>query len=85
MINGYRTLISKEEISDNLIHTIFVSLDESIVYLKVNLSIDDKLGPFQTEKSFKNNIFGLEDMQITISSLDTEEKVKKYFGIGDAK
>ena len=85
MIDGHRTIISKEELTDNLTHTVSISADESMVYLKINLEVEGKKEPFNTEKSFRNNVFGLEDMQITISSLDNEHKVKKYFGIGEIK
>ena len=83
MINGGRTIVSENEITDNLTHVISVSLDESVVYLKVDLRVNDKQGPFNTEKSFRNNVFGIEDMQLTINALNTEQKVKKYFGIGE--
>ena len=83
MLNESRTIISKERIIDNLTHIVSISIDESIVYLKVDLIVKDKPGPFNTEKTFRNNVFGLEDMQITKRSLDSEEKVKKYFGIGE--
>ena len=60
-----------------------ISADGTIVYLKIVLSVSDK--PFSTEKSFRNNIFGLEDMDLTIKSLNDESKVRKYFGIGEEK
>ena len=83
MINAHRTIISSEKITDNLSHILSASSDETILYLKVDLKIEGKGGPFQTEKSFRNNIFGLEDMRNTILSFSTEERVRKYFGIGE--
>ena len=85
MISGNRTTISKNEITDNLTHVVSVYADESMIYLKVDLAIEGKKGPFNTEKSFRNNIFGLEDMQLTISALNTDQKVKKYFGIEETE
>ena len=77
--------VQKNQITNSLTHTVSVSADESMVYLKVDLTAKDKKGPFSTEKSFRNNIFGLEEIDITIKSLDNELKVRRYFGIGEDK
>ena len=72
-----RTIIEDNELTEKLIHKISVSSDERVMYLKV----DYDNGNFTIEKTFRNNFFGLEDMEITIKSLDTEQKVRKYLGI----
>jgi len=69
-----RRITEEVKISNNLKHTLAVSLDESEIYLK----IEYMKGKFSIEKTAKNNIAGLEELEIAKNELDTESKVRLY-------
>ena len=75
----HRTEMDEIEINENLIITTSMSQDESIVYF----NIDYMQGKFTIEKTFKNNYFGIEELEMVMSELDSEEKVRKYLRLGD--
>ena len=77
-MDGYRTVIEKRDISENLFLKISLSSDESMVYLNIGY-LDNK---FTIEKIFKNNTFDLEFLDSEIGKLDSEEKVRKYLNLG---
>ena len=76
-MDGFRTVIEKREISDNLTMKLSLSSNEDMVYL----NIDYRKGKFTIEKVFKNNTFDLEEMDKEISGLDSEEKVRLYLNL----
>ena len=75
----YKTTLEEVRISDNLIHTISISSDESVLYLDV----DYMEGKFRIEKVYKNNTFSLEEMDMKRSMLNSEDKVRKYLNLGE--
>ena len=77
-MKGLRKTLETTDLSDSLSHTIQISNDEETVYLKVKY-----LDRFLIEKMFRNNYFGLEDLKKVQKTLDTEEKVVQYLGLGD--
>jgi len=78
-MEGFRTVIEKKELSDDLFFQISISPDESIVY--VNFDYMD--GKFTIEKVFKNNTFDLEEMSKQIGRLDTVVKIRRYLNLGE--
>lgn len=77
-MNGYKKIIEKYDITDNLKHIVSISTDEEKLFLNVEYD-----GRYTVEKMFKNNSLGLMDLQMTREKLNNEEKVLKYFGLGD--
>jgi hypothetical protein len=77
-MKGYKRIIEKDEISDMLNHMISISTDQERIFLNVEYD-----GRFTIEKMFKNNSLGLMDLHLTREKLDSEEKVLKYFNIGE--
>ena len=78
-MNGFRTTLEMNELSENLSHKVQISSNEDTIYLVVKYMGDR----FLIEKMFKNNFFGLEDLRKMQEKLDTEEKVIQYLGLGD--
>jgi len=72
-----KKLIKEENVTDNLTITTSMTYDEQRIFLQV----DFMKGKYTLEKSFRNNYLGLEDYDIEYSNLNTEEKVKNYFGL----
>lgn len=77
-MSGYKRKIEEHKISDNLMHIISISTDEEKLFLNVEYRKN-----FKIEKNFKNNSIGLMDLQMIRESLNDEEKVSKYLGIGE--
>lgn len=75
-----RTVIKETKITDNLKHTIFISNDEELIFLKVNYMGER----FVVEKRFQNNYLGLEDFKRKVGQFDTEDKLKKYLKLEDS-
>lgn len=69
-----RQMIEEAKISNNLKRTLYMSFDKSELYLK----IDYLKGKFTIEKTFQNNIDGLEKLETSKNELDEESKVKLY-------
>jgi hypothetical protein len=76
-----KRLIETKKISRDLKINILMSLDQSTMFLDIFY----KEGKFRIQKSFTNNIFGIENMENTVKQFDTDEKVKGYFGLGGLK
>ena len=72
-----RKIIKEQDVTDNLQIVTLISYNEENIYLKV----DYLKGKFTIEKRFRNNYIGLEEYEEQVNNLNTEEKVKKYFGI----
>lgn len=75
----HRTEMDEIEINENLKIKTSMSQDESVIYFNV----DYMQGQFTIEKTFKNNYFGVEELEITMKELDSEKKVRKYLRLGD--
>lgn len=75
---GYRRLIDKINLTDNLAHKIYLTVDESKLFLIIQL--EDR---FKIEKTFNNNALGAIYLEKIQKTLDTEEKVLQYLGIGE--
>lgn len=75
---GYKRLIEKYSLTEKLVHKIYLTVDEEQLFLNVEYD-----GRFKIEKVFKNNALGLNSLKKIQDSLDTEEKVLYYLGIGD--
>lgn len=83
MLDLNRIPKSESKITDNLIHKQFYSIDRTVVMLEVTLKrqVNGKNRPCIIEKSFRNNYDGNQDLEKAIKEFDSEEKVKKYFGL----
>jgi hypothetical protein len=77
-LGDIRQMLEKHNITENLQHVINITLDQQ--YLSVR--VDYRGGKFVTEKTFPNNMFGLEALQEFKDSMNTEDKVKSYFKLG---
>lgn len=67
--------IEEKEITEKLKRTVFRSFDQNNMVLEIAYK---KL--FKIERTFTNNIKGIEEMEKTMLEFDSEEKVSKYFG-----
>ncbi|HLD91631.1 MAG TPA: hypothetical protein VI911_11590 [Patescibacteria group bacterium] len=65
-----------DNITDKLEHRVSQSIKGDYLYLQIKL--EDK---FVINKTFLNNYDGRIDLQKARDSFNTEDKVKKYFGI----
>jgi len=77
----FKNLMSEEKLSSDLKHRISMSHDEQIIYL----DIDYLDGRYTTQKSFRNNAFELQKLEVTQISLNTDQKVRNYFNLGELK
>jgi hypothetical protein len=58
-----------------------MSHDQNMIYL----DIDFLDGKYTTQKSFRNNAFELQKLEVTQISLNTDQKVRKYFNLGESE
>ena len=72
-----RQVIEELELADNLKMNVSVTYDESKIFLDV-LYMD---GKFTVQRNFTNNYIGLEELELAKQEFNTEEKVRKYFGL----
>lgn len=75
----HRTEMEEKQINDNLKVKTSMSQDEAVIYLNV----DYMQGKFTIEKTFKNNYFGIEELELTMEQLGSESKVRKYLRLGE--
>lgn len=76
LLEETKRLVSTKKVSDNLIIKTYESLDKYNLMLEINYKIK-----FVIEKTFTNTVNGREEMDKALKELNTEDKVKQYFGI----
>jgi hypothetical protein len=81
-MRGYRNTIETNQITDDLLHKIQITSDEEKVFLVVEYKPGKS---FTIEKHFNNNYIGLALLEQEIERFNTEDKVIKYFGLGEKK
>lgn len=77
MIEQNRQVIEEYEPADNVKIQISVTYDETRVYLDV-LYLE---GKFTIQRNYPNNYIGLQNLEEDKQEFETEEQVKKYFGL----
>jgi hypothetical protein len=78
-MKNFRRTIETKMITENLKHTVMVSINEEFVFFRV----DYKEPRFVIERSFDNDRLGLRSLDKTIESLNSDEKVKSYLRLED--
>lgn len=78
-MSNYRTKLEQTKITDNLLHTLYLSADEDRVFL----TVDYMNGKFMIEKSFTNNKMGLDELSIIKNQFNEEDKIRKYLKLGE--
>lgn len=72
-----RDKLKQDKITDNLSHTYYKNIDETELYLVVQM-VKPKVS---IEKSIRNQVDAMEMLENISQKLNTEEKVLKYLGI----
>lgn len=68
--------IEKHNITDNLSHVIFINQNNDGLVARIVYK-----NKFIVEKSYRNNMFGLDQMMRFRESLNNEDAVRQYLGI----
>ena len=76
-MKGIKIISEKKKITDNLYQKTQTTPDDNVVYLSIHFMKDR----FVIEKSFRNDYFGLKELEEVKKEFDTEEKVIEYLGI----
>jgi len=72
-----KQMLKNIDVSDFLNIKLFISVDESILFAEIKYDDGDKKAI--CEKSFKNNMMGLKDMDIFIEKMTNNNGILDYF------
>ena len=77
MLDINKTLKKTNKITENLTQRLYSYIGMDITILEVDF-MNKK---FLVEKRFQNNVVGKDELEEAIKNFDSEEKIKKHFGV----